>query len=71
MCQLKALIQTSRTESTSRNRLIALLEKPTRIAHLRLERKEWPTRITFGGGWNREMFLPTRITIEVVETKVI
>ena len=47
-------------------------EKPTRIARLRLERKkERPTRITFGGGWNEEIFLPTRITAGVVGTKVI
>ena len=46
-------------------------EKPTRIARLRLKRNVWPSRITCDGGWNGELFLPTRIIIEVVGTEVI
>ena len=71
MCQLKELIQTARTESTSRNHRIALIERPTRIARLRLERKEWPKRIICDGSWNGEVFYTTRITIEVVVTEII
>ena len=61
MCQLKRLIQTARTESTSWNCWKALWrEKPTRIARQWLERrKERPTRITFDGGWNGEIFTNT------------
>ena len=40
------------------------------MARLRLERKQWPTRITCDGGWNGELFLPTHITIEVIGTEV-